>query len=257
MTIPQKLHRLQKLSGLTQEDLADRLGVTFAAFNRWINGKAQPRPKAQERINGLYWRYVGQKKRQNSAVPRTKTVHAAQSKRDEDDSRYHRSVQTSITNFLYCGNHYLFLKRGPQKRVNPNRLNGIGGRVEQGEDFLSAAIRETEEETGYVVAAKDIRLVGVVRLEGGYTEDWIMCFFKIHVPNMKIPKGNTDDDGTLLWLHKDEVLDSGHEMVDDLQYCFKDIVGGKTVFFMNAQLSDKEKINTMSMGKLLVRSRTC
>ncbi len=169
----------------------------------------------------------------------------------EDDSHYHRNVQTSVTNFLYCGDHYLFLKRAPHKRVDPNRLNGIGGRVEPGEDYLSAAIRETEEETGYTVMADDIRLAGVVRLEGGYSEDWIMCFFKIRVPDMKIPKGNTDDDGKLIWLHKDEVLDSGHEMVDDLKYCFKDIVEGKTVFFMNAQLNDQEKIDTMSMGKLL------
>ncbi len=60
MTIRQKLRLLQQLSSLTQEDLADKLGVTFAAFNRWINSKAQPRPKAQERIDELYRRYSGQ-----------------------------------------------------------------------------------------------------------------------------------------------------------------------------------------------------
>lgn len=60
MTIRQKLHLLQKLSGLTQEDLADKLDVTFAAFNRWINGKAQPRPQALARIDALYRRYSGE-----------------------------------------------------------------------------------------------------------------------------------------------------------------------------------------------------
>ncbi len=60
MTIPQQLRILQKLSGLTQEDLADRLGVTFAALNRWINSKAQPRPAMRKRIDALYRKYSGQ-----------------------------------------------------------------------------------------------------------------------------------------------------------------------------------------------------
>ena len=47
MTIKEKLQILLKLSELTQEELAHRLGVTFAALNRWINGRAVPRKKAQ------------------------------------------------------------------------------------------------------------------------------------------------------------------------------------------------------------------
>ena len=61
MTIREKLQIIQKLSGLTQAELAGRLGVTFAALNRWINGKALPRPKAQAKIDELYKEYSGQK----------------------------------------------------------------------------------------------------------------------------------------------------------------------------------------------------
>lgn len=59
MTVPQKLRLLQQLSGLSQTALAQRLGVSFVAFNRWITGKAQPRRKAQERIDALYREYTG------------------------------------------------------------------------------------------------------------------------------------------------------------------------------------------------------
>ncbi len=59
MTIPQKLHAIQGLSGLTQTELAQKLGVSFVAFNRWSTGKAVPRRKAQERINALYREYSG------------------------------------------------------------------------------------------------------------------------------------------------------------------------------------------------------
>ncbi|MDD5103771.1 MAG: Fic family protein [Candidatus Peribacteraceae bacterium] len=59
MTIPQKLQAIQRLSGLNQTKLAAKLGVTFVAFNRWMNDKAIPRKKAQERIDALYREYTG------------------------------------------------------------------------------------------------------------------------------------------------------------------------------------------------------
>lgn len=168
-----------------------------------------------------------------------------------EDQKYIRKVQSSVTNFLHFGDKYLFIKRNANKRVDPNRLNGIGGRLEPGEDYLSAAIRETEEETGYKVAAEDISLAGVVKLEGGYGEDWIMCFFKIKVDSLDIPRGDDTEDGKLIWLDKDNVLDSEYELVDDLNYSFKDIVSNENTFFMTAQLNEKEKIENVSIGKLL------
>ena len=136
------------------------------------------------------------------------------------------------------------------KRIDPGRLNGIGGRVEPGEDFLNAAIRETAEETGYTVAPADIQLAGVVKLEGGYAEDWVMCFFKIRVPDTRIPKGAQTEDGELIWLHKDDVLDSGHELVDDLNYCFKDIVAGSSLIFVTAKVNEHQKITEVRIGKI-------
>lgn len=61
MTPKQKLQLLLKLSGLTQTQLANRLGVTFVALNRWMNDKAIPRPKTLERIDDLYKEYSGEK----------------------------------------------------------------------------------------------------------------------------------------------------------------------------------------------------
>lgn len=166
------------------------------------------------------------------------------------EEKYIRKVQTSVTNFLFCGEDYLFLKRNKNKRVDPGRLNGIGGRVDPKEDYLSALIRETKEETGYAIEPHQIQLSGIVRLEGGYTEDWIMCFFKTKVESKKIPHGNQVEDGELVWLHKDKVLDSDYELVDDLYYCFKDIVSGEHIFFINAQVGKDEKIYDLNMTKL-------
>lgn len=61
MEIKDQLRLTQTLSGLTQEQLARRLGVTFAAYNRWVNGRAKPRPKARAKIDELYKELTGQK----------------------------------------------------------------------------------------------------------------------------------------------------------------------------------------------------
>lgn len=60
MNIREKLLSLQKLSGMTQAELARRLGVTFVALNRWVNKKAVPRLDAEARIDSLYKEYSGQ-----------------------------------------------------------------------------------------------------------------------------------------------------------------------------------------------------
>lgn len=62
MTISQKLKVIQKLSGLSQEKMAQKFGVSFATLNSWINAKSIPRKKAQEQIKELYLDYTGQKK---------------------------------------------------------------------------------------------------------------------------------------------------------------------------------------------------
>ncbi len=166
------------------------------------------------------------------------------------EQKYRRLVQTSVTLFVHCGDEYLFLKRSADKRVDASRLNGVGGRVEPGEDFLSAAVRECIEETGYHPQWSDIELSGVISVEGGYDEDWVMCFFKIAVPHKDVPIGLETEDGELLWLHKDAVLDSGYELVDDLHYCFSDIVEGKKQIFATYTLDEAQKVVSFSRGDL-------
>ena len=61
MTIQEKLQIIQNLSGLTQTDLATKIGVSFVAFNNWWTGKSHPREKRAEKIDALYKEYTGQK----------------------------------------------------------------------------------------------------------------------------------------------------------------------------------------------------
>ena len=158
----------------------------------------------------------------------------------------------SVTNFLHYQDDYLFIHRTKKTdyKVDGNRFNGIGGKLEPGENFLQAAIRETEEETGFVVQPSDVQLAGVVRMQGGYESDWMMCFFKIAVDTKTMPKGMSNPEGELVWLPKNKVLKSDYELVDDLHYCFEDITNDRIPFFAHAQMNDDETVGEWSVTYL-------
>lgn len=61
MNTRQKLEIIQRMLGLTQTKLAERFGVSFAAFNSWWTGKSNPRPKMQASIDELFLEVTGQK----------------------------------------------------------------------------------------------------------------------------------------------------------------------------------------------------
>lgn len=130
------------------------------------------------------------------------------------------------------------------------RLNGVGGKVQAGENFLDCAIREVAEETGYQVEPIDCRLAVIVILSGGYPEDWVMVFFKIAVDSLTVPNGMENDEGQLLWLPKDQVLTAAYELVDDLQYLWHDITEGHQVTFFSAQVNQNQKIESYSRSLL-------
>ncbi|PMB51047.1 transcriptional regulator [Fischerella thermalis CCMEE 5201] len=47
------IHKLRQLTGLSQEQFADTLGVAFSTINRWENGHMQPSPLALKQIKAM------------------------------------------------------------------------------------------------------------------------------------------------------------------------------------------------------------
>lgn len=60
MTIKEKLKIIQNISGLTQTEIAGKIGVSFVAFNNWWTEKSRPRKKQEIIIDELYKEYTGQ-----------------------------------------------------------------------------------------------------------------------------------------------------------------------------------------------------
>lgn len=155
--------------------------------------------------------------------------------------QYDRNTQRAVTLFLHKDDKYLLIKRSQSKTIDPGRLNGIGGRCESGENYIDTAIRETFEESGQKVASHQIRLGGVVTLEGGYPTDWVMCFFFIDVDSFDVV-AEDGDDGELLWLTPDEIFSGKYELVDDLNFCFQDMIRGRGTVFLSAKLDENQKV---------------
>lgn len=161
-----------------------------------------------------------------------------------------RQSKCSVTIFLKHQDKYLVLLRSATRVVDANRLNGIGGKLEPGENYLAAAVRETQEETGFEIAEKDFKFAGFIRIEGGYPEDWLVAFFCAPAPSAEVPTGMNISEGELKWLTADEVLQGPYELVDDLHYLFPLIVQNKDTFFASAIVNSQEKIESIQINSL-------
>lgn len=66
MKIQEKLKLILEITGLSQDKLAQEIGVTFASLNRWLNNHAKPHKTQVDKINQLYFKLTGKKDFSNS-----------------------------------------------------------------------------------------------------------------------------------------------------------------------------------------------
>lgn len=112
--------------------------------------------------------------------------------------------------FVYHGDDVLLMKRGPERRVFPNRYNGVGGHIERDEDPYTSAKREIQEETGLTV--HDLRLRAVYNIDAGEATG-IMLFVFTGISESRDVSGDFRE-GTLHWIPRQQVLSL--DLVDDL-----------------------------------------
>jgi Fic family protein len=84
MEYSDKLKIIQKLSEMTQEKLAQKIGISFAALNALINGRSRPHKKTQEKIDELYLRYSGEKKIPDNVLVAKKNILVKKSKKNKN-----------------------------------------------------------------------------------------------------------------------------------------------------------------------------
>lgn len=112
--------------------------------------------------------------------------------------------------FVMHGEDILLMKRGPHRRIFPNRYNGVGGHIERDEDPLTAAVREIKEETGLDV--DNVMLRGIHHIDAGATTGIMMFVFTAEAAQSAFDDPGIE--GTLHWVSKNAVLDL--DLVEDL-----------------------------------------
>ncbi len=111
--------------------------------------------------------------------------------------------------FITRGREVLLLKGAPAKRIWANKYNGVGGHVERGEDFYSAARREIIEETGLTV--RNLRFRGAINIDAGQAVGiGIFVFTAVSDSGETVSSG----EGMLEWVPFEQI--GQRDLVEDL-----------------------------------------
>ena len=102
-----------------------------------------------------------------------------------------------------------------KRRKNPfqGRFNFVGGKIENGEDGLTAAYRELEEET--TITREDIVLTHLMDFTYYFDE----CFLEVYVGKLKQSKTVSGDENDLYW------VTLGQDFFDDEKYAGEGNIG--------------------------------
>ena len=142
--------------------------------------------------------------------------------------------------FLTRGREVLLIKGAPTKRLWANLYNGIGGHVEQGEDIISAAYRELQEETG--ITGVPLSLSAIITIDTGEKTGIGMYVFRGTFEKEENPELLSSSEGDLQWVHQFDLISL--QLVEDLPALIPKIlahrVGDPPVFGLYSYSSDEK-----------------
>ncbi len=110
----------------------------------------------------------------------------------------------AVIAILRCDGKFLLLRRADSKEIDPRIYSGVGGKVEPGESFLEAIVREVKEETGLAISPEKFRPAGIVQAPDPNDDaEWIMPIFICDLDRQEqIP---SSEDGDFYWIDPEEI----------------------------------------------------
>lgn len=147
--------------------------------------------------------------------------------------------------FVTYGEDVLLLKRAANRRVFPNRYNGVGGHIERGEDALSGALREIYEETG--LRATNPFLCGISHIDAGQPTGIILMIFRAEAVSRAVIDSQ---EGALEWVPQARVTD--YDLVEDLPFILPRVLAmrpGDAPFFVHLSYDDRDEVQLCFAGE--------
>lgn len=160
--------------------------------------------------------------------------------------RIHEVGKTIIACEVYIihDNKVLMHQRAFDKKVFPGFWIGPGGYIDEGEDVLTAAIREVTEETGVVLEQKDVELKVLAfhhHLDRG--EIWNEYLFRATIPSYQEIK-NTPE-GNSKWIEIGELMKT-ENVFPPSKYYFDHIFNKPGILYNYSNWKNAELVDVLS-----------
>lgn len=147
--------------------------------------------------------------------------------------------------YIIQNNKVLMHKRADNKKKFPGFWLGPGGHVDEGEDVLSTAIREVQEETRIAISADKIKLkVLAFHHHIDRDEVWIEYLFRTTLDSEQ--KIQSSDEGQSRWIEIDNLL-MMENVFPPSKYYFDHILNDKPgILYNSSQWKNSELVKVLS-----------
>jgi len=111
--------------------------------------------------------------------------------------------------FIEDGENILLLHKEKKDSFGFNKLNGIGGHIEKGEDPTEATRREIFEESGLII--EDLELAAMIFIDIRTNPGILLFVYKARYSGGELVDS---DEGKLIWIKKSEIEDQKNIVKD-------------------------------------------
>lgn len=128
--------------------------------------------------------------------------------------------------FVTYEDKVLLLKSAPNKKIWPNKYNGIGGHIESGETIIEAALREVREEAG-LPTVNNLHLCGTINIQTEDPSTGILLFvFSGESTTLAVTSSH---EGSPEWVHWDTL--PAEDLVEDIPHLLPRVLSDEQAIF--------------------------